>query len=376
MLERGKSMSRIIGILNLYDSPSLGDLTKHRTLGSTSFLGRYALMDFALSNFTNSKIDNINVLIKDNFRSVAKHVGTLKTWVNNTKIGRQNLLINEKGIRDKDFNSDLNALRENYWVFYESKADYVIIQPAHILTSMDLRALTKFHEEHHADITIAYTNIKDGKKAFLTSNILGIKNDRVVMMEKNKGKKDNVNVSLRTYVFSREVFDKILFHKDNQTALSLRMLMEKLVTEQKLTICGYEYKGYARCVDSLQHFMEYSFELFNWDVAKHLLQSNWPIYTLTHNTIPAIYGCKAEVTNSIVANGAFIKGKVCNSIVSRLVQIDEKAEINHSILLTGVSIKEGIKVENAIVDKYAKISKDLIGTKENPIYIPQGKEFK
>ena len=50
-------MSRkIVGFLNLYSSPSLGPLTEKRTLGSTSFLGRFALMDFPLSNFTNSEL--------------------------------------------------------------------------------------------------------------------------------------------------------------------------------------------------------------------------------------------------------------------------------------------------------------------------------
>lgn len=369
-------MSRIIGILNLYDSPSLGGLTKNRTLGSTSFLGRYALMDFALSNFTNSKIDNINVLIKDNFRSVSKHVGTLKTWVNNTKIGRQNFLINEKGIENKDFNSDLNALRENYWAIYESKADYVVVQPAHILTSIDLRDLVKFHINHRADITIAYTSIKNGKNAFLTSNILGVKANKVVLFEKNKGKKDNADVSLRTYVFSREVFDKILFHKDSRTALSLRMLMEKLVGDQKLNICGYEYKGYARCVDTLDHFMEYSFELLNQEVANQLFREDWPIYTLTHNTVPTIYSPKANVTNSLVANGAYIRGTVENSIISRVVDVEEKAVVKNSIILTGTVISKGVRVENAIVDKYAKIEADLIGEKEHPIYVPQGKEYR
>ena len=90
--------NKILGILNLYDSPSLGGLTKNRTLGSTSFLGRFALMDFALSNFTNSDIDEINVLVKDNFRSVAKHCGSLKNWASNTKIGRQNYLVNDIGL--------------------------------------------------------------------------------------------------------------------------------------------------------------------------------------------------------------------------------------------------------------------------------------
>ena len=153
--------NKVLGILNLYDSPSLGGLTRNRTLGSTSFLGRFALMDFTLSNFTNSYIDEISVLVKDNFRSVAKHAGTLKAWVNNTKIGRQNLLLNEKGIKDPKYNSDLNALRENDWILYDSEADYVVIAPAHIISSIDYRKVIDFHIAHEAEVTIVYKEIEE-----------------------------------------------------------------------------------------------------------------------------------------------------------------------------------------------------------------------
>lgn len=197
---------KVLGLLNLYDSPSLGELTKKRTLGSTSFLGRYAIMDFALSNFTNSNIDEINILVKDNYRSVAKHIGTLKTWVNNTKIGRQNILMNERGIRDPKYNSDLNAIRENDWVYFEADADYVIIAPAHIISVIDYRKVLEFHEEKNADITLVYTKIKDGSKAFLSSNVLEVKDDKVVFFAPNKGKKDDVAVSMRTYIMSQDAF--------------------------------------------------------------------------------------------------------------------------------------------------------------------------
>ena len=52
---------KVVGLLNLFDSPSLGNLTKTRTLASTSFLGRFTPMDFSLSNFANSGIDESNV---------------------------------------------------------------------------------------------------------------------------------------------------------------------------------------------------------------------------------------------------------------------------------------------------------------------------
>ena len=183
-------MSNIVGYLNLYDSPSLGELTNSRTPASTSFIGRFALMDFALSNFTNANITNINVLVKDNFRSVAKHCGSLKNWVRNTKRGKQNFLINERGIADPAYNSDLNAIRENDWVLYDANADYVIVQPAHIVTVLNLTDLIAKHIASGADVTMVYKTIDDADEAFLSSHILKLEGDKATV----NGKTYDINV--------------------------------------------------------------------------------------------------------------------------------------------------------------------------------------
>ena len=369
-------MSRILGIVNLYDSPSLGGLTRNRTLGSTSFLGRFALMDFALSNFTNSHIDEINVLVKDNFRSVSKHAGTLKTWVNNTKIGRQNLLINEKGIKDPKYNSDLNALRENDWILYDADAEYVVITPAHILSTIDFRKVLDFHIEKEADVTIVYKEIEDADTSFLSSNVLALEGDEVIDYVKNNGKKAHANVSLRTYVVSKETFFKWLRHRDYKDATSLRMLLESIVEEKEEKVCGYKYEGYARCIDSLEKFVEYSFEFFDVEVADEVFREDWPIYTCTRNTKPALYGPKAKIKNCFVANGAKINGKVENSIISRYVEIEDGAEVKNSIILTKCVIRKGVSVNNAVIDKYSTIENDVIGEEGEPVYISQGKKVK
>lgn len=369
--------NRILGIVNLYDSPSLGGLTKNRTLGSTSFLGRFAFMDFTLSNFTNSMIDEINVLIKDNFRSVAKHAGSLKTWVNNTKIGRQNLLINEKGIKDSKYNSDLNALRENDWVLYEANADYVVIAPAHIIMSIDFRDVLDYHIAKQADVTIVYKEIDDADKSFLSSNVITLSDKgEVIDYSKNNGKKAHANVSLRTYVVSKETFTKWLRHKDYRDATSLRMLLEGLVEEKEERIIGYKYEGYARCFDSFEHFVEYSFEFFDISVADSVFKKDWPIYTTSRNTQPTLYGPKSKVKNCFIANGAKINGKVESSIISRYVEIDKGAEVKNSIILTSAVVREGVHVEYAVIDKYAIIENDVIGHPDAPVYIGQGKKVK
>ena len=365
-------MSKVVGYINLYDSPSLGGLTESRTPASTSFVGRFALIDFALSNFANSNINDINILVKDNFRSVAKHCGSLKNWASNTKIGKQNYLINERGIADSKYNSDLNAIRENDWVLFDTNADYIVIQPAHILTKLNIADLVRTHEVSGADITMAYTHINDGDKAFLTSTVLKLDGDKVISSTDNDGKQKEVDVSLRTYVFSRKCFDVILSHKDFKNALSLRMLLNHLVNNNNLDVRGYKYEGYARCIDSFEHFIEYSFELFDPKIARSLFTKKDISYTISRNTPPASYGEHAHVRESFVANGAFIDGNVEHSIISRYVKVEEGATVKNSIILTRTVIKKGAIVENAVIDKYSTISGEVKGKENEHLYLKQG----
>ena len=44
---------KVLAYLNLHHAPRLGPLTKRRSTAVVSFLGRKAIMDFMLSNFSN-----------------------------------------------------------------------------------------------------------------------------------------------------------------------------------------------------------------------------------------------------------------------------------------------------------------------------------
>lgn len=370
---------KVLGLLNLYSSVNLGQLTEHRTIGSTSFLGRFAIMDFALSNFTNSGIDEFSILVKNNFRSVSKHVGSLKTWVNNTKIARQYILLNEKGIAKKEYNTDLNNILENEWLLYEGNPDLIVVQPAHIISTLDLKAVIDFHESVGADVTVVYKKINDADKSFTYSNIIDVdQNKRILNATKNSGSNPHVNVSLETYVISREVLTKMIHARGESRELSMKRTIVKLIKNQRAKVYGYEYSGYAKCIDSFKHFCDYSFELLNYENASNLFDNDWTAYTLSHNTPPAIYGVNANVKNCYIANGVFIDGTVENSIISRSVKIHKGVTIKNSIILANCEIGEGAHIENVVLDKLVKVrdNVELIGHKEDLLYIPQGKIVK
>lgn len=100
----------------------------------------------------------------------------------------------------------------------------------------------------------------------------------------------------------------------------------------------YEYKGYARCLDSTAAYFKYSLEMLDIDISSRVFKSNWPIYTNTNDTPPTKYLENAKVKKSFVANGTVIDGTIENSIIGREVII-EKVQLSKI-----VSFSQGLRL--------------------------------
>lgn len=364
----------VIGLCNLHNSPELGYLTSNRTLGSLSFLGRYALMDFALSNFCNSGIDIVGIMVRDYPRSVLGHLGSMTAFIENTKIGKESIMYNERGILNPPYNHDINNLRSNPWIFHIN-AEYVVIQPAHIITNIDFRPIIEEHIERNEKITIVYSHINNADKTFSNENKLMINKDGYLQkVIKNDSKDKEANVSLETYIINRSVLAEIIDMQEKTNALYGLKEMLSSMAGKEIPIHTYEYKGYVRCFDSIEHYMEYTLEILDYENATTLFKDDWPIYTLTHDTPPAKYGVDSMIKNSYVANGAIINGKVEGSIIARNVIIEKGAEVKNSILLARTYIGSGVKIDGAIIDKNSRVinTKVIKGDTDKPFYVPQG----
>jgi len=366
-------MAKTIGLINLHSNISFKALTERRPVASVSFLGRYGMIDFVLSNFSNSDIDSVGVLIQEKPRSLFGHLGFGNEWNFNRKSGGVTLMYNEKYANNVRYNHDINNMVENISFIKKSKADYVVIAPAHIITIMDFEDLVKAHQESGAEITMVYQHIDNADSSFIGSDYLKIKNGKVEEIKINKGNKEERDISLETYVFNVDVLlDIINYATDLSSFYDLKDTLTYLINERD--IYTYQYQGYARCFNSVENYLKYSLELLDDHVYSQIFKSNWPIFTRTNDTPPTKYKEHAVVNQSFVANGAVIDGKVEHSIIGREVEIGEGATVINSIIFTGSKIANGAYLENVIVDKDAVIKNitNLIGTTSNPLYVREG----
>ena len=125
---------------------------------------------------------------------------------------------------------------------------------------------------------------------------------------------------------------------------------------------------------TVENYVKYSFEMLNYSKRSLLFNPDWPIYTTSHNTPPALYGENAVVSNCFIANGSIIKGTVKNSVISRDVVIEEGAVVENCILFTKTKVGKDAVVRNVVTDKQAKIitSKNVCGDPDNMMFVDFG----
>ena len=369
-------MKNVFGIINFHNEPSCSPLTDNRPLGSTSYLGRYAFCDFALSSLCNSGISQVGLLIRDYPRSILKHLGAMDSWVANTKIGYTRLMYNELAHLGKMPNTDVNNLLENDTVLYDNSAQYLVFFPAHLVLPIDLRPVLERHIANGSQITVVTSQQRNVSTHWMDSTIITKDAKGLLYTERNHGQfKGPQTVSLGVYIINRTtLLDLIHRYADTHPGLALRDLIFTAHREGVHRCSFYSYDGFVRNADSFQHYFEDCLDMLDKKNYDQIFRPDFPIYTLTHDTPPAIYGKEATVLDSYISNGASIEGDVEGSIIARNVVVEKEAIVRNSIIFSSVRIKQGAIIENALIDKYSIVERGHVvrGKKKAPLFVPQG----
>ncbi len=367
-------MSKVRGIVNLFHTPSLGVLTQRRNFASVTFLGRYGLIDFIMSDFTNSGIDQVDILTKTYSTSVRNHISHGATFLNNTKTGSLTIVANEMGVDNKQEDNEITAILANKFNPDKLHADYILIAPAHLLMVCDFRPFIEKHIKSKKDISIlGLDNDLIESDFYKDCHRLIIKDNKLtdIRFDANEGL-----VSLDTCIMSREVYAQMIKEQPmvSKTYGFHDMLNYYLRNDSR----SFEVQLFNRVVlpiTSIENYTHFSFWMLPYEHRRQFFQEKeLPIYTKSHDTPPVLYKEKAEVINSFIANGSVINGTVRNSIVSRDVKIDEGAVVENSILFTATEIGKDSKLNYVITDKNVVIKDNvsMSGQENGLLLIHQG----
>jgi glucose-1-phosphate adenylyltransferase len=302
------------------------------------------------------------------------HLGPQSNWTKNTKTGFEAMIYNEKGIAVPELNTDIQNLLENISIL-SSDIDYVIMAPTHLVLNLDFGPIIAAHKAYQHGITLVYARETNLKKTFLSAPIVTFDATKTVTnLVMNTGTKATGNAGLSTYLFDRQVLLDLLSQGALIPGITLDELLMQLVAKKTLNIKVFRHYGYVRCFETLEQYYFYSSELLENRYRQQLFSEERPFFTRTHDTPPSLYGAKAKVMNSFIANGATINGTVINSIISRNVTISEGAIVKNCILFTNTFIGPEVQISHLLSDKNVRIEgvKELNGQAQTPKYLKVG----
>ncbi|MDC7279845.1 glucose-1-phosphate adenylyltransferase subunit GlgD [Butyrivibrio fibrisolvens] len=346
-------------------------LHDYRPIGAFTFIGRFRVIDFPLSNMSNSGINRIHVYLNSRPRSLVEHIGSGRHYNINSKRGNLQLLFTQQNGANSIYNTDITAYMENLEQLERMPQDYVIVAPSYMVYKQDFQKLLDEHVEAGNDITLLYHKVDQAKEYYRACNVVELNKQKGVQsLTRNMGTAKDKNISMDTYVMSKDLFIALIKKaKRESSAYSFADIIA--LSCDTLDIRGYQHKGYFAAITSLDDFYRANMELLDYGTAMDFFKQDWPFYTHTTDACPTHYYPGAKVVNSLVCNAATIEGTVENSIIGRHVHIGKGAIIKNSIILSYSDISDGTYIENAVIDKWVKVKnvKKIVSESVTPAYI-------
>ncbi len=366
-----------VGVIfsNIHDE-NIPELSRHRTMASVPFGGRYRLIDFALSNMVNSGITTVGIVTKNNYQSLIDHLGSGKEWDLARKDGGIILLPPYSDDTDKPYTTRLEALMGITGFLTHRSEDYVVISDCDGIAHMDLSDIVRYHEENHADITMVYHEETEPCESSYFITLQPDETGRITGLKINptnlkRGKKYNLYVNVM--VMSREFLINTIQSAVTRGFSSFgRDILTKNV--DTLKIYGYAFRGYYAGVNSMEDYYAHSMELLRRDVRDELF-GNRDIYTKVRDSAPSKYLDGAYVRNSLISDGCVIEGTVENCILFRGVKVGKGSVVKNSIIMQDSVIGDSVNLDCVITDKNVVVRdrRTLAGCAELPYFISKGR---
>ncbi len=365
---------------NIHDN-SLPELTRIRTIASVPFGGKYRLIDFALSNMVNASITKVGVITHYNYQSLLDHIGTGKDWDLARRSGGIKILppfitAYDNDAASKVYSTRLEALQGVMNFIGRCTEDYIVTSDCDIICNVDLSEVLEQHEKTNADITIVSKRINPAEYPLnVHSEILTVSdtNDLVDVMDYTPRSED-VEVSMNIMVFKRRYLQNILLDAAAHGYTKFyHDIIARNVGHAKIQV--YRYDGYYALVGSLASYFECNMKLLKADVRADLFGvRNRPILTKVRNSPPTKYSSDAKVSNSLIADGCVIEGRVENSILFRGVKVGKGTIVRNCILMQNTYVGSDAALNCVISDKNViiKDGRVLSGHETMPFFIGKG----
>ena len=329
------------------------ELTEHRTLAAVPFGSKYRQIDFCLSNLVNANINNVGVIMSQHYDSVMHHVQSGAEWDLDRKNGGLRYLPPLSSAGSTLANgSHVQSLRNNEFYIRQLKEKYLVICGTGYVGSLDLAALVQAHIDKKADITCLFSrNVINQSPLYQRMGLITDDDDKIISFDPAQEKALVSEMTMNTCVIERELLLALLdtLTRNPRGLTSLEQLQELINVKRVYAHFTDEMVIY---LEDLNSYLSGSLALLDKDVRAALFHSpSGPVITKTKDSPATRYGEQANVSNSLIADGAVIEGEVKNCIVFRGARVKKNAVVENSVIMQDSTVGEGVHLNYAVLDK-------------------------
>ncbi len=351
----------------------LGVLTDNAAKPAVSFGAKYRIIDFPLSNCTNSGIDTVGVLTQYQPLILNTHIGIGMPWDLDMNDGGVTVLPPYESVGSSEwYTGTANAIYQNVNYIEHYDPEYVLILSGDHIYKMDYQQMLDFHKEKNADITVACISVPL-EEASRFGIMITDETDKITDFEEKPANPRSTLASMGIYIFRWDVLKSTLEALKTQPNLDFGKHVLPYAKEQDKNLYAYEFSGYWKDVGTLQSYWEANMGLVDIVPEFNLYEEFWPIYTNNDLISPQYISKEAEVNRTIIGDGAEIYGKVHNSVISNHVRIGKNSYVHDSIIMRNAEIGDNCYLEKTIVADNVKIGNNVkigIGSEVPNVFKP------
>jgi len=367
----------------------LNPLTSTRSKPAVPIAGKYRLVDIPISNCLNAGYNRIFVLTQFNSASLNTHIKNTYNFSIFDK-GFVDILAAEQTHDGDDwFQGTADAVRKISRYLEVHDYEYILILSGDQLYQMDFCKLIDFHVAKGAEITLAtipvnskdatsFGILKSDENDLITSFIEKPKKELLVdwsseVSDEMKGQGREYLASMGIYVFSKGKLKELL-----ETNAGLDFGKELIpYAIETCDVWSFQYDGYWTDIGNIDSFFEANIGLTD-DIPQFNLFDSNTIYSRARMLPPSKFaGCLLDKV--IVAGGCIINAdKIERSVIGVRSRIGKGTFIKNTYMMGAdryqtiddiqqaensgeplVGVGERCYIENAIIDKSARIGNDV-----------------
>ena len=335
-----------------------GDMAKP----AVPFGGKFRIIDFPLSNCTNSGIDTVGVLTQYRPLELNSYIGNGQPWELDRMDGGVHVLPPYQTATGATwYKGTANAIYQNIGFVDLYDPEYVAILSGDHIYKMDYSDMLRCHKETGAACTISVMEVPWSEASRF--GLMSVDEEDNITDFKEKPKNPTSNLaSMGIYIFSWKQLRQYLIEDEADPTsgndFGHNIIPKMLEAKEKMV--AYHFEGYWKDVGTLDSLWDANMDMLSPGSGLNLLDKSWPIYGRSPNCPPTFVGPRAMVDNSAIAKGCQIMGMVETSVLSTNAKVGEGARVSYSVVMPGAVIEEGAQVSYAIIGEDCRVGKGAV----------------